>query len=88
MTQSAEAPQASVAPAPAPREQGWRRIILALLAFVLLATAWVALNWTAVIGLSEYVSRVAAGSIVAVINAVLAVAMLLWARQTGEAGKS
>jgi hypothetical protein len=36
MTQSAEAPQASVAPAPAPREQGWRRIILALLAFVLL----------------------------------------------------
>jgi len=65
-----------------------QQLFLALLAFVLLATAWVALNWTAVIGLSEYVSRVAAGSIVAVINAVLAVAMLLWARQTGEAGKS
>ena len=39
MTQNAEepqAPQASAAPAAAPREQGWRGIILALLAFVLL----------------------------------------------------
>ena len=39
MTQNAEAPQppqATTAPAAAPREQGWRRIILALLAFVLL----------------------------------------------------
>src|SRR6476469_10146938 len=38
MTQNTEAPQApqATAPAAAPREQGWRRIILALLAFVLL----------------------------------------------------
>jgi hypothetical protein len=39
MTQNAEAPQApqaSATPAAAPREQGWRKIILALLALVLL----------------------------------------------------
>ena len=65
-----------------------QQVFLGVLAFLLLSTAWVALNWTAVIGLSEYVSRVAAGSIVALINAVLAVGMLLWARQAGEAGKS
>src|SRR5688500_9215461 len=34
--QDDEASSAPVAPAPAPREQGWRRIILALLAFVFL----------------------------------------------------
>lgn len=65
-----------------------QQVFLGVLAIVLLSTAWAALNWTAVIGLSEYVSRVAAGSIVASINAVLAVAMLLWARQTGDAGRS
>ena len=35
-TEAPQAPQATTAPAVAPREQGWRRIILALLAFVLL----------------------------------------------------
>src|SRR6478672_4675134 len=35
-TEAPQAPQATTAPAAAPREQGWRRIILALLAFVLL----------------------------------------------------
>ena len=64
-----------------------QQLFLGVLAVVLLSTAWVALNWTAVIALSEYMSRVAAGSIVAMVNAVLAVAMLLWARQGGEAGK-
>lgn len=64
-----------------------QQVFLAVLAVVLLSTAWIALNWTAVVALSEYVSRVAAGSIVAMVNAVLAVAMLLWARQVGESRK-
>jgi hypothetical protein len=65
-----------------------QQIFLAVIALVVMSTAWVALNWTAVVGLSEYVSRVAAGSIIAVTNAVLAVAMLLWARHAGESGIS
>jgi uncharacterized membrane protein YqjE len=65
-----------------------KQAFLGVLALILLATAWVALNWTAVAALSDHVSRPAAGSVVAVINAVLAVGMLLWARQAGEGGKS
>ena len=64
-----------------------QQVFISILAVALLATAWVTLNWTAIVGLSEYMARVAAGGIVATVNAVLAVAMLLWARQRGESSK-
>jgi hypothetical protein len=56
-----------------------RQAVLCLLAVLLFATAWMALNGVAVLAMRAHVSWVAAGGLAAAINAVLAVGILFWA---------
>jgi ammonia channel protein AmtB len=60
-----------------------RQAFIGALAVVLLVVAWLALNGTAAIALSNHVSATVAGSVIAAVNAGLGLAALAWARQNG-----
>jgi hypothetical protein len=53
-----------------------RQAVMCLLAVVLLATAWIAFNFTAVLAMREYVSWVVAGGVTTGLNALLGGALL------------
>jgi hypothetical protein len=56
-----------------------RQVVLCLLAVLLLATAWIAINGAAVLVLRRYISLVGAGGAAAIANALLGGALLAWA---------
>lgn len=56
-----------------------RQAVLCLLAVLLLATAWIAFNFTAVMAMKPHVSWVVAGAVATGINALLGAGLLVWA---------